>query len=253
MKKLARQAAAALFTLSLAGPAMAAEAIHVPERDWSFSGIFGKFDAGARQRGFQVFKEVCAGCHGLRFISFRNLADLGYSPEEVKAIAAEYEVEDGPDEEGEMFMRPAAPFDAFPDPFANEQAARASNNGAYPPDLSLMAEKRVGGENYLYALLVGYHEAPAEMELMDGMYFNEYFPGNQIAMGPPLDDDLVEYADGTPATVEQMAEDVTTFLVWTAEPMLEERRRMGIGVMLFLFVFTGLMYATKRKIWADLH
>lgn len=249
-------ATAAFASLTLGGHSAqaAGDAIAIPSQDWSFSGIFGTFDRASAQRGLQVYREVCASCHSLDYIAFRNLADLGYSEAEIKAIAAEYEVEDGPDDEGEMFMRPGTPADRFVAPFANENAARASNNGAYPPDLSLIVEARAGFEDYLYALLTGYQEEPpAGVELMEGMYYNDYFSGHQIAMAPPLYEDGVEYADGTKASIAQQAKDVTTFLTWASEPMLEERKQTGVAVILFLIVASGLFYASKRKIWADVH
>ena len=252
MRKLSIGVAAVLLGLQ-ASAALAAEGKELPARDWSFSGVFGQFDRGALKRGLQVYREVCSGCHGLRLIHFRNLAALGYDEDEIKAIAAEYTVIDGPDEEGEMFERPGRPADRFPSPFANDKAAAAANNGAMPPDLSLMAKARDDGPNYIHALLTGYEEPPADIEVIEGANYNPYFPGNQIAMAAPLFEDAVEYADGTPATAEQMAADVTTFLMWAAEPTLEERKRMGIKVMLFLLVFTGVLYAVKRKVWADLH
>jgi ubiquinol-cytochrome c reductase cytochrome c1 subunit len=252
MKKLIIAAAIAFIGLQ-AGAAQAAEGAALPDRDWSFSGIFGKFDRGAMRRGLQVYREVCSGCHSLKMIAFRNLEALDYSEDEIKAIAAEYFVEDGPDDEGEMFEREALPADRFPSPFPNAKAAAASNNGAAPPDLSLMTKARDGGADYLHALLTGYTDPPDGMELLDIQSYNLYFPGNITAMAPPLEEDSVEYEDGTPATVEQMATDVTTFLAWAAEPEMEERKSMGIKVILFLLVFTGILYAVKRKVWADLH
>ena len=252
MKKLSIGAAVLLFGLP-AGAALAAEGKELPERDWSFSGIFGQFDRGAMQRGLQVYREVCSGCHGLRFIAFRNLGALGYGEDEIKAISAEYSIVDGPNEEGEMFERPGRPPDRFPSPFPNDKAAAANNNGAVPPDLSLIVKARTGGADYVHGLLTGYAEPPEDLEILEGQNYNLYFPGNVTAMAPPLFEDAVEYGDGTPATVERMATDVATFLAWTAEPEMEERKSMGIGVMLFLLVFTGVLYAVKRKVWADLH
>ncbi len=253
MKKLSIGVAAVLLFGLQAGAALAAEGKELPERDWSFTGIFGQFDRGAMQRGLQVYREVCSGCHGLRFIAFRNLAALGYGEDEIKAIAAEYSIEDGANEEGEMFERPGRPPDRFPSPFPNDKAAAASNNGAVPPDLSLIVKARTGGADYVHGLLTGYAEPPEDLEILEGQNYNHYFPGNVTAMAPPLFEDAVEYGDGTPATAEQMATDVSTFLAWAAEPEMEERKSMGIGVMLFLLVFTGVLYAVKRKVWADLH
>lgn len=239
--------------LGLASPAFAAGGVEIPKQEWSFQGPFGTYDRAAMQRGLQIYKEGCAGCHSLNLIYYRNLADLGYTPEQIKAFAAENEVEDGPNDEGEMFMRPALASDRFIKPFPNDNASRAGNNGALPPDLSLMVEARVGGPNYLYAILTGYVAPPAGTDVMDGMNYNKYFPGHQIAMPPPLLEDGVEFADGTKATVEQQAKDITTFLAWASEPNMEARKQMGIKVMLFLLVFTGLLIAVKRKVWANVH
>jgi cytochrome c1 len=253
MNKLLTAAAVAAW-IGVAAPAGAAEAPEVPEHDWSFSGMFGTFDRGALQRGLQVYREVCSNCHSLDLIAFRNLAALGLSPDEIQAIAEGYEVEDGPDDEGEMFMRPARASDYFVPPVPTEQAARASNNGALPPDLSLIVKARKGGADYVYGLLTGYEEEPpADVELMEGMYYSKVFPGHQIAMAPPLYEGSVEYADGTEATLDQEAEDVVTFLAWTAQPELEQRKRMGVKVLLFLIVLTAMLFALKRKIWSDVH
>lgn len=236
--------------------AQAAEGGALPERDWSWRGslaktFFGTFDRAQLQRGLQVYTAVCASCHGLSFVSYRNLEALGYGEDEIKGFAAGYEAQDGPDDSGEMYQRAALPSDRFVSPYPNEMAARAANNGAHPPDLSLIVKARKNGANYVYAMLTGYAEAPAGVELMDGMYYHQYFPGNQIAMPQPLYGDDVEYADGTPATIEQEAADVTAFLAWAAEPELEKRRSMGIVVLIFLIIFTGMLYAVKRRIWSD--
>ncbi|MEX0697008.1 MAG: cytochrome c1 [Dongiaceae bacterium] len=252
MRRFAMTLAAAAIGLA-GGAARAAEAPTAPEQPWSFAGIFGTFDRAAQQRGFQVYNQVCSGCHGLSFVAYRNLEAIGFTADDVKAIAAEREVTDGPNDEGEMYQRPARPSDPFVSPFPNDQAARVANNGALPPDLSLITKARPNGANYLHGLLVGYGEPPADVTVPDGMYYNAYFAGQQIAMPPPLSEGAVEYADGTPATVEQMAEDVTVFLSWAAEPELEARKRMGVKSMLFLIVFTGMLYAVKRKVWMKLH
>lgn len=237
-----------------AAPALAAgPTVPIPNTRFSFDGIFGTYDRASAQRGFQVYKEVCAACHGLRLLSYRNLRELGFTEQQVAAIASQYQVMDGPNDEGQMFERPARPSDRFRSPFPNQQAARAANNGAYPVDLSVITKARVGGADYLYALLVGYQDPPPGVELMEGMNYNRYFPGHQIAMARPLNPDQVEFADGTPATIEQMARDVTTFLAWAAEPELEQRRAMGIKVIVFLTILAGLAYAVKRKVWADAH
>lgn len=245
-------ALAAIASLASADRVTAAEGGGaLPKVEWSFDGPFGTYDRAAMQRGLQVYREVCSACHGLKYIAFRNLADLGYDEGEIKALAAEYTVVDGPNDEGEMFERPGRPSDYFPSPFPNEKAAAASNNGAAPPDLSLMAKARVGGPDYIHALLTGYDEPPADFP--EGANYNTYFPGHQIAMAPPLFEDGVEFADGTPATVEQQSKDVAHFLMWTAEPKMESRKGMGIKVLIFLVVFTGVLYAVKRKVWADVH
>jgi ubiquinol-cytochrome c reductase cytochrome c1 subunit len=236
-----------------AASAQAAEGIKIPHQDWSFDGIFGLFERPQLQRGLQVYQEVCAGCHGLKYIAFRNLSDLGYTEDQIKAFASEALIVDGPDDDGEMFEREGRPSDYFPAPFANDKAAAASNNGAVPPELSLMAKARMGGPDYIYALMTGYEDPPDEFELLEGLSYNAYFPGHQIAMAPPLFDDAVEYADGTEATVDQMSRDVSAFLMWTAEPKLEARKTAGIWVLLFFLFVTGVTYASKKKIWANLH
>ena len=247
---------AGALTLGMADTVRAAgKAPAAPSQDWSFSGPFGTFDRGQLQRGFQVYKQVCASCHAMSLVKYRNLSQPGgpgFTEEQVKVIAADYTVMDGPDEFGDMFEREAKPFDAFVSPFENEQQARASNNGAYPLDLSVIAKARKNGANYLYALLTGYTDPPAGEELREGMYYNTYFPGHQIAMAPPLFEEGVEYTDGSPMTIEQYAADVTAFLMWTAEPKLEDRKKLGFQVMLFLLVFAGLLYLSKKKLWANL-
>lgn len=236
-------------------PAKAAGDVpEVAAQSWSFSPPFGMFDRAQLQRGFQVYKNVCAGCHGVRLLHFRNLGEPGgpeFSEEQVKAIAAEYEVPGEPNEDGEIEMRPARPSDAFPKPFPNAQAARAANNGANPPDLSVMAKARPNGPDYLYALLTGYADAPDGFELSEGMSYNKAFPGHQIAMAQPLDAEAVEYADGTKPTLENHAKDVSAFLMWAAEPKLEERHSVGFYFMLYLIVLTLVLYLAKRRIWSS--
>ena len=222
-----------------------------PPANLSFQGIFGTFDRASAQRGLQVYRQVCASCHGVRLIAFRNLRALGLTEEQVAAIAAEYQIQDGPNDEGQMFERPGRASDRFPRPFPNEAAARAANNGAYPPDLSVIIKARHYGANYLRAMLVGYQDPPEGTQVGEGLHYNRYFPGRQIAMPNVLFDDMMEFADGTPATAEQMARDVTTFLAWAAEPEMEQRRQMGIRVVLFLLILGGLTYAVKRRVWAD--
>ena len=222
-------------------------------RDWSFSGPFGTFDKAALQRGFQVYNEVCAGCHSMKLIAFRNFADLGYNEAEIKALAAQYEVQDGPNDDGEMFMRPAIPADRMPAPYANDNAARAGNNGALPPDLSLIAKARPNGPNYLYSLLSSYDDAPDGSEVPDGMYYNAAYPGHLIAMPQPLYGDDVEFSDGAPTSIEAVSADLTHFLMWAAEPKMEVRKRIGVAAVFFLSIFVIFSYLAKRRIWADVH
>ena len=222
-------------------------------RDWSFSGPFGTFDKAAMQRGFQVYNEVCAGCHSLKLIAFRNFADLGYNETEIKALAAQYDVQDGPNDDGEMFMRPAIPADRMPSPYANDNAARAGNNGALPPDLSLIAKARPNGPNYLYSLLSSYADAPNDKAVPDGMYYNVAYPGHLIAMPQPLYGDDVEYSDGAATSIEAVSADLTQFLMWAAEPKMEVRKRTGVAAVFFLSIFVIFSYLAKRRIWADVH
>ena len=251
---MTRQFLVFVLSIFLAWPALAAGgAVELIKRDWSFSGPFGTFDKAAMQRGFQVYREVCAGCHSMKYIAFRNFADLGYNDAEIKAIAAEYEVADGPDDEGEMFMRPGIPADRMPSPYPNDNAARAGNGGALPPDLSLIAKARANGPDYLYSLLVGYKDAPSGMALPDGMYFNNAYSGNLIAMPQPLYGDDVTFADGADASIEAMSADLTQFLMWAAEPKLEVRKRIGVAVVFFLSIFVILSILAKRRVWADVH
>jgi ubiquinol-cytochrome c reductase cytochrome c1 subunit len=237
------------------GGANAAEEVDLPHQDWPFNSIFGTYDEAALQRGFLVYKDVCSACHSMNLVSYRHLSGTGMGEDAIKAVAASVQVTDGPNDEGDMFERAGLPSDAFKAPFANEQAARAANNGAYPPDLSLMCKARVGGPDYTYAILTGYEEPPAGFQVNEGMSFNKYFAAgaHQIAMPAPLSDGVVTYADGTEATVPQMARDVTHFLCWAAEPNLNERHQIGVGVMLFLIVLTACLYAVYRKVWANVH
>lgn len=249
MRKILSTLAVAAALLSPV-PALASGGVNLPEQNWPHHGAFGTYDRASLQRGFQVYKEVCASCHAMKFLSYRNLEDLGFTPEQVKAIAAEVTVVDGPNDDGEMFERPGRPSDRFKSPFANDKAARASNNGALPPDMSLLVRARPGAEDYIFGILTGYGEAPEDVEMMDGMNWNKYFPGHQIAMAQPLMEGQVTYADGTASTLEQQARDVTQFLAWAADPHMEERKQTGFKVVLFLLVFAGVMLAAKRKVWS---
>jgi ubiquinol-cytochrome c reductase cytochrome c1 subunit len=280
---LSAVAAAGLIVCGATGIATAAEEgghseaepTHFPilnpvEENWSFAGPFGTYDRAQLQRGLKVYKEVCSACHSMDLVAFRTLAELGYSEAQVKAFAAEYTVQDGPNADGEMFDRPGIPSDYFPSPFPNEAAAAVANNGAAPPDFSLIAKARgvtrgfptfvfdiftqyaEGGPDYIHALLTGYdHEPPAGMQIPEGTYYNPYFIGGKsLSMAPPLSDDQVTYDDGTPQTVDQYSRDVAAFLMWAAEPHLEARKKTGFSVMVFLVLFAGLVYLTKRKVWS---
>ena len=259
---------------ALATPvAQAAEQMAPPRLSWSFSGPFGKYDQAQLQRGFKVYKEVCAACHAISLLRFRNLAEPGgpgFTPAQAAAVAAEYKIKDGPNEQGEMFERDGRVADAFPSNFPNDAAARAANGGVLPPDMSVIAKARTyergfpwfvldmftqyqeQGPDYIAALLMGYRDKPADFQMpSETMQYNMYFPGHAIAMPPPLSDDRVTYDDGAPQTVEQYAKDVTAFLMWVAEPHLVARKRLGLQVIIFLVIFAGLLYFTKKKVWHD--
>ncbi len=264
---------AGVFTL--AGlPALAQEhdGPQPPRLKWSFAGPFGKYDPGQLQRGFKIYKEVCANCHSLNLLSFRNLADPGgpdFSVAQADSLASDYKVKDGPNDAGEMFERPGRLADRFPAPFANDQAARAANGGALPPDMSVLAKARTyergfpwfvfdiftqyqeQGPDYIAAVLRGYAEKPKAMTMAPGMNYNMYYPGHAIGMPPPLSDNQVTFDDGAPANLEQYSKDVSAFLMWAAEPHLTARKRLGLQVMVFLIVLAGLLYFTKKKVWAD--
>ncbi|MFC1672568.1 cytochrome c1 [Pseudomonadota bacterium] len=230
--------------------AQASDMVKPIDIKWSFEGIFGTFDRAAIKRGSQVFFEVCNGCHSMDLVAYRNLVEIGMDEQFVKDLAAEYEVADGPNDEGDMFTRPARLSDRVVSPFANEKAARFFNGGAYPPDLSVITKARANGPDYIYSLLVGYQDkAPEGFELAEGTSYNEYFPGHQIFMGRPIADGSVEYEDGTSSTLDQLAKDVVVFLAWAAEPELEERKSMGVWVLAYLIVLTILLYLLKRRIW----
>ena len=281
-----------IVLLALAGATLpllahaAGDAIHIERQKWSFAGLFGRFDQNQLQRGFQVYKESCAQCHGLARIDFRNLAQPGgpsFNEDAVKGLAATYQVQDGPNDDGKMFKRPARLSDKIPPPYANEKEARSIHNGAYPPDLSLIARARgveyqgslfahpfhllkdmfagyqEGGADYVFALLTGYVAKPDDFKMADGMNYNRAFPGHQISMPPPLQDGAIktdgkaEFQDGTPATVEQMARDVVAFLSWASDPKHDDRKRMGLLVLLYLLITAVLLYLAKKRIWKSAH
>ena len=242
-----------LSTLIFIKPLFSAETIDPIKVNWSFKELTGKFDRASLQRGFQVYKEVCASCHSMQYLSYRNLGEPGgpeFTLEEVKAIAASVEIEDGPDSQGEMFTRPGKPSDKFKSPYPNVEASTVANGGAYPPDMSVLVKARPGGADYMYSVLMGYEEPPAGMKLDDGVYYNKYMIGQKIKMASPLLEGIVEYSDGTEATVDQMAKDVTTFLAWAAEPELEVRHKLGIKVIIYLLLLTILVYLSMKKIWS---
>lgn len=269
-------AGAYAFAAGEEGANHAAEPTHFPihppkEESWSFAGPFGTYDKAQLQRGLKVYKEVCSACHSMSMVPFRAMEGLGYSEGQVKALAAEYTIQDGPNDAGDMFERPGLPSDYFPSPFANAAAAAASNGGAAPPDFSLIAKARgvtrgfptfvfdiftqyaEGGPDYIHSLLTGYDEQPpAGMEIAEGTHYNPYFlNGKSLAMAKPLSDGQVTYDDGAPATVDQYARDVSAFLMYVAEPHLEERKKTGFRVIVFMLLFGTLVYLTKRKVWAN--
>ena len=253
MKKFFRASFLIILLIGFQFSSNAADKVEYLKTDWSFKGPFGKFDRAALQRGYQVYQEVCSSCHSMKYLSYRNLVEKGgpeFSIEQAKAIAASFEVKDGPNADGEMFMRPGRLSDKLVMPYENEKAAQAANGGAYPPDMTVLVKARGGGVDYIYSLLQGYEDPPASVSLDDGVYYNKYMYGNKIKMSNQLSDDLVEYSDGTNASVEQMAKDVTTFLMWTAEPHLETRHRMGFKAIVYLIILTVLVYFSMKRIWS---
>ena len=253
MRKVLIISLAILLSLSIQLKINSAEKVELMKTDWTFKGLLGKFDRASLQRGYQVYTEVCAACHSMKYISYRNLMEKGgpeFSEAQVKAIAASFDVTDGPNADGEMFSRPARLSDKFPMPYPNEKAAQAANGGAYPPDMSVLAKARKGGVDYLYSVLLGYEDPPAGVSLDEGVYYNKFMYGNKIKMPKVLEDDLIEYSDGTPVTEEQMAKDVVTFLMWSAEPHLETRHKMGFRAIIYLIILTVLVYFSMKKIWS---
>ena len=241
------------FLFGVSNTSIAAEKIEYLKTNWSFKGLFGKFDRGSLQRGYQVYTEVCSSCHSMKYLSYRNLSEKGgpeFSIEQAKAIAASFEVTDGPNADGEMFTRPGKLSDKFVMPYENVKAAQAANGGAYPPDMSVLVKARGGGANYIYSLLQGYEDPPLGTTLDEGVHYNKYMYGKKIKMANQLSDGLVEYADGTDASVEQMSKDVTTFLMWAAEPHLEARHQMGFKAIVYLIILTILVYFSMKRIWS---
>ncbi len=253
MKKFLKLFFYIFFLISFLPQVYAAEKVEYLTTDWSFKGLFGKFDRSALQRGYHVYTEVCSSCHSMKYLSYRNLAQEGgpeFTEAEAKAIAASFEVTDGPNSDGEMFTRPGKLSDKFVMPYENVKAAQAANGGAYPPDMSVLVKARGGGVDYIYSLLQGYEDPPAGVTLDDGVYYNKYMYGNKIKMSNQLSDGLIEYSDGTKATVEQMSKDVTTFLMWAAEPHLESRHKMGFKAIVYLIILTILVYFSMKRIWS---
>ena len=247
--------AATSASLLASAPARAqqAEAPTPPPQHWSFSGLFGTYDLAAAQRGFQIYESVCSNCHSMNLLHYRDLAGIGLSPDQIKAVAAAVQVPSGLNDAGEPITGPGLPSSTFKAPFPNEKAARNAMNGALPPDQSLLVNAREDGPNYIYAILTGYTDPPPGFKLQSGMNYNKYFPGHQIAMPQPLQADQVEYTDGTKPTLDQEAHDVVTFLTWASNPEMVQRKQIGVRVVLFLALMTGLTYAVKRKVWADQH
>ena len=244
-----------LFTLVVLNnqQILAEESQKLLKQDWSFKGFFGKFDRGSLQRGYQVYAEVCASCHSMKYLSYRNLNEPGgpeFSIEQAKAIASQFELTDGPNDDGEMFTRTAKLSDKFVSPYANNKEAKALNGGAYPPDMSVLVKARKGGADYIYSILLGYDETPEDIKLDEGVYYNTYMYGNMIKMAKPLSEGLIQYSDGTKATEEQMARDVTTFLSWAADPHLEARHKMGFRAIIYLIIITILVYFSMKKVWS---
>ena len=232
-----------VFNVFAAGPDT-----NITKMKFSFDGIFGVIDKASARRGLQIYNEICSGCHSLEHVSYRNLIDIGFSKEQVKTFASQFEVMAEPDSEGEINMRPAIPSDRFINPYQNVNQAKAMNNGVIPPDLSLIIKARAGGASYFYSLLKGYEDAPEGEELSNG-YYNVAYPGYIIAMPQPLYGEDVEYMDGTKATMEQEIIDLVSFLTWTGQPELNERKSMGFRVFLFLVFMTSILFLSYRKIW----
>jgi len=224
--------------------------LHPPHLDWSHGGYFSSLDHASIRRGYQVYKQVCAACHSMRFLAFRNLVGVSHTEAEAKELAEEVQIPDGPNQDGDMFERPGKLSDYFPKPFANDAAAAAANNGAIPPDLSFITLARHGGEDYIYHLLNGYCDPPAGIELREGQHFNPYYPGGAIGMGPPIYNEIVEYEDGTPATQSQVAKDVCTFLTWAASPEHDMRKRFAVKSLMIFSFLLSFSYYMKRHKWS---
>ncbi|XP_038069434.1 cytochrome c1, heme protein, mitochondrial-like [Patiria miniata] len=226
--------------------------LHAPKYPWNHKGLFSSFDHASLRRGYQVYKDVCSACHSMNYLAFRNLIGVTHTEDEAKALAEEYMFKDGPDESGEFFERPGKLSDYFPKPYENDEAARAANEGSLPPDLSYIALARHGNEDYLFSLLTGYCDPPAGVDVQDPLYYNPYFPGQAIGMAPALYNEIIEYEDGTPATLSQLAKDVSCFLRWSAEPEHDQRKRMGLKALMILSMILAASYYMKRQKWSVL-
>ncbi len=256
MRSLRTLLAGVAAAFCLAGPLATgalAQDEALPNQKWSFESTFGTYDMAALQRGFSIYSQVCSNCHAMRLLHYRDLSGIGLDPAQIKAVAAAVTVPQGLDDQGVPKDGPGTPANQFRSPFPNDVAASAANNGAIPPDLSLIVNAREGGPNYIYGILTGYVDPPAGFKVADGLYYNKYFPGHQIHMPQPLQDGSVSYTDGTPTDLNQEAHDVVTFLAWASNPEMIERKQMGVRVVLFLVFMTGLTYAVKRKVWSDVH
>jgi len=243
----------AVVATALAQPVFASDAtLHPPAMPWSHNGMLSSLDHASIRRGYEVYKQVCAACHSMKYLRYRELVNVIFTEDEAKAEAEEAMIEDGPNEDGEMFERPGKLSDAFPSPYKNEQLARLANNGALPPDLSYIVLARHGGEDYIFSLLTGYSDPPAGVKLMEGQHFNAYFPGGAIGMAQALYNEIIEYSDGTPATQSQLAKDVATFLKWAGEPEHDKRKLYGLRALIIFSIFLAVSYYKKRQVWSVL-
>ena len=242
-----------IFSFFLITNLFAKEEIPLKKQNWNFEGIFGRYDNSTLQRGLQIYQEVCSACHGMKRLRFRELKDLGFTNDQIKQYAKTFEILDGPNDLGEKFTRPGEPSDTFVSPYKNKEEAKATFGGSYPPDLSLLTKTMKNGPDYIYSLLTGYEEnSPQDFELTDGLYYNPYHDGKVIAMPPPLYDNVIEYIDGTGASLHQLSYDIVIFLNWAAEPELQKRKSLGLKFLLFLIVLTLLLYVTMKEIWSKI-
>jgi len=241
------------FLIFLSFKSYSADTLSLKKQSWTFSGLFGRYDTSSLQRGLQIYQEVCSTCHGLKRLRFRELEAIGFTNEQIKEYASTFEIQDGPNDQGEMYTRPGNPEDTFISPYKNEQEARAAFNGSYPPDLSLIIKARKKGPDYTYSLLTGYVDPPNDLNLSDGLYYNPYIEGKVIAMPPPLYDAVIQYIDGTNPNLHQLTYDIVSFLNWVAEPELEARKSLGLKVIIFLIILTSLFYVTMKNIWSRIN